>query len=183
LGHSYGAYTTMVVCGMRPALNWLEPPVAPGKGIGPDLHDARVKCGVALSPQAPGEPFFLPESFVTLRVPLLGISGTKDKQQEAGLQPMNRYQAFDLWPKNHGQNIFVWLANAYHLDFADTTGSQRRSLPSPNRDDAQPIVRTATLLFFNAHLKADPAAAEKLTTDGLKPYLRGAVDSVEVRRK
>lgn len=48
MGHSFGAFTTMVVCGMRPALNWLTPRVEPGKGIDPDLSDARVKCGVAL---------------------------------------------------------------------------------------------------------------------------------------
>ncbi|NBX26618.1 MAG: hypothetical protein EBQ99_11345, partial [Planctomycetes bacterium] len=48
MGHSFGAFTTMVVCGMRPALDWLVPPVAPGKGLGSSLRDARVTCGVAL---------------------------------------------------------------------------------------------------------------------------------------
>jgi len=35
MGHSYGAYTTLVVCGARPALDWLTSPVPPGKGLAP----------------------------------------------------------------------------------------------------------------------------------------------------
>src|SRR5512136_3038222 len=63
MGHSFGAYTTLVVCGARPALDWLTSPVSPGKGLGPDLSDPRVAAGVALSPQGPGEPFFLDTSY------------------------------------------------------------------------------------------------------------------------
>jgi len=34
MGHSFGAYTTLAVCGARPALDWLEPKVGAGKGLG-----------------------------------------------------------------------------------------------------------------------------------------------------
>ncbi len=182
LGHSFGAFTTMVVCGMRPALNWLEPPVAPGKGLGLNFRDARIACGVALSPQGPAEPFFIKESFASLNAPLLGISGDED-QQHGGLPPMNRYMAFSLWPSKQGQHKFVWLANAHHLDFTDPKGVEKRSLRSANREDVQTVVRAATLAFFNTCLKADSLAAEKLSTRGLQTYLRGSVDSVEVRSK
>lgn len=182
LGHSFGAYTTMVVCGMRPALDWLQPSVAPGKGLGPDLSDRRVTCGVALSPQGADEPFFIRESFASLRVPLMGISGSEDKQQ-GGLPPINRYNAFSLWPSNHGLNRFVWLANAHHLDFTDSTGAQRQGIRSPNRNDVQKVVRAATLLFFDNHLKPNQIGMHELTTEGLRKYLHGMVDDVEVRSK
>jgi len=182
LGHSFGAYTTMVVCGMRPALDWLEPPIAPGKGLGPDLSDRRVMCGVALSPQGADEPFFVRESFASLRVPLMGISGSEDKQQ-GGLPPINRYNAFDLWPPNRGLHRFVWLANAHHLDFTDSTGAQQRGIRSANRNDVQKIVRASTLLFFDMHLKSNSTATSEPSTQGLQKYLQGAVDSVEVRSK
>ena len=182
LGHSFGAYTTMVICGMRPALDWLEPPVEAGKGLGPNLRDNRVTCGVALSPQGADEPFFMDESFVTLNLPLMGVSGTEDKQQ-GGLPPMNRYKSFALWPGGEGQNKFVWLANAHHLDFADSTGAKQQGIRSANREDVQPIVRAATLMFFNTHLKNDTSAAGNLTTSGLQKYLRGAVNSAEVRSR
>ncbi len=177
MGHSFGAFTAMVCCGMRPALDWLEPKVGTGKGLGPDLGDPRVRCGVALSPQGVGEPFFIRESFASLKVPLLGISGTEDRQQN-GLPADNRREAFALWPK--GDHRFVWLSNARHLDFTDSTGSGRRASPSPNRDDVQVVVRAATLLFLDAHLRGDTVAARLLNTETLREYRRGKVDQVEV---
>ncbi|MFM8980239.1 MAG: alpha/beta hydrolase-fold protein [Planctomycetia bacterium] len=178
LGHSFGAYTTLVACGARPALDWLVPAVAPGKGLGPDLREARVLCGVALSPQGAGEPFFLPESFASLRVPVLGISGSKDRQQ-GNLPPENRREAFALWPATGSQRL-VWLANASHLDFTDSSGTSGRALPSPTRADVQPVTRVATRAFLDLHLKGDASAAAVLTVAGLQPHLRGAVDQVEV---
>jgi predicted dienelactone hydrolase len=180
LGHSFGAYTVLAVAGMRPALNWLTPAVAPGSGLGPDLRDRRVACGVALSPQGPGEPFFIEASYASLAVPLLGISGSKDQQQHA--EPQNRRRAFELWPP--GDKHLIWLANADHTAFSDATGSARRiMLPSRSRADVQPVVRVATLLFFNACLKADAAARRTLSVEGLRPYLRGVVNNIEVMDK
>ena len=45
MGHSFGAFTTLVVCGARPALDWLQPQVGAGRGVGPDLSDERIRCG------------------------------------------------------------------------------------------------------------------------------------------
>jgi predicted dienelactone hydrolase len=182
-GHSFGAYTTLVVSGARPALDWLEPSVEPGKGLGPDLRDPRVTCSVALSPQSPGGPFFYKESFGYLRIPIMGVSGTKDKDLSGDRPPQSRYQAFSLWPANNGANKYVWLNNASHLDFADGRGSGRGEFHSSNREDVQPLVRAATLFFFNEHLKNDDTADEKLTSQGLQLYLSGNMDGVEVRAK
>ena len=179
LGHSFGAYTVLAVAGMRPALDWLVPPVAPGAGLGPDLRDPRVGCGVALSPQGPGEPFFIEASYASLAVPLLGISGSNDRQQHAA--PAHRRRAFALWPA--GDKHLLWLANADHMAFSDATGSSQRMLPSHARTDAQPVVRAATLLFFDACLKDDVAARSQLTAAGLRPYLHGAVNDLTLDSK
>jgi predicted dienelactone hydrolase len=181
MGHSFGAYTTLVVCGARPALDWLAPPVPPGKGLAPDLSDPRVSCGVALSPQGPGEPFFSEAGFATIRTPLLGITGSRDMQQ--GLDPENRRRGFALWPE--GNKILLWLANADHTAFSDSTGApgRRAMLPSAARDDAQPVARAATLLFFRAHLRKEEPAMKLLTAEALRPYCRGKVDSLEVLEK
>ena len=180
MGHSYGAYTTMAVCGMRPALDWLAPVVQPGKGLGPDLRDPRVKCGVALSPQGPGEPLFVAESFADLRVPLLGISGSNDDQQ-AGRKASERKDAFALWAGTG--HSFVWLANARHNDFTSSSGATGASLPSTTREDVQPVTRAATRAFLDLHLKGDQGAAKRLTPESLKPLLRGEVDAVGVLAK
>lgn len=180
MGHSFGAFTTLAVCGMRPALDWIVPRVEPGRGLGPDLRDERVRCGVALSPQGVGEPFFIRESFGSLAVPLLGISGTLDRQQ-GGLPAENRREAFALWPD--GPHRLVWLTNARHVDFTDSTGIRRLELPSPTRADVQPVVRAATLLFFDVVLRGSGDAAATITADGLEPFLRGGVTGVEVLAK
>jgi predicted dienelactone hydrolase len=180
MGHSFGAFTTMVVCGMRPALDWLTPTVAPGKGLGPDLRDPRVKCGVALSPQGVGEPFFVAESFAGLQVPLLGISGTKDDQQ-AGQPATNRREAFALWPGDG--HFFVWLANAKHIDFTDSTGGSGRGLPSATRDEVQRVARPATIAFFDLHLKHVAATSSPISAAALEPLLAGEIDRVEVLSK
>jgi predicted dienelactone hydrolase len=179
LGHSFGAYTVLVAAGMRPALDWLSPPVAPGRGLGPDLRDRRVRCGVALSPQGPGEPFFIEQSYASLAVPLLAVSGGKDRQQ--GAPPANRRRAFELWPP--GDKYLVWIANADHTAFSDSSGTNRLMLPSASRTEVQPLVRAATLIFFNAYLKGDPEARKSLSPDGLKPYWHGAAGAVEVAAK
>lgn len=180
MGHSFGAFTTLAVCGMRPAVDWLSPRVEPGKGLGPDLRDERVRCGVALSPQGVGAPFFIRESFGSLAAPLLGMTGTLDKQQ-GGLPAENRREAFALWPA--GPHRLVWLTNARHIDFTDSTGIRRLELPSPTRADVQPVVRAATLLFFDSQLRGSEEAGARLTADGLRPFLRGGVTGVEVLAK
>jgi predicted dienelactone hydrolase len=179
MGHSFGAYTTLVVCGARPALDWLTPPVAPGKGLGPDLSDPRVAAGVALSPQGPGEPFFLETSYASVKKPLLGITGSRDNQQ--GAPPEHRRRFFELLAP--GGKIFIWLANADHLGFSDSNGSGQRPLPSRSRADAQPLVRAATLLFFEATLRGDENAAKALSYESLSPLLRGIVNEMEFQRK
>ena len=181
LGHSFGAYTSMVIAGMKPALDWLEPRSNYGNGLGQEMKDNRVKACVALSPQGIGEPFFLKESFYSLSTPLLGISGTEDKQQ-GGLPPINRYNAFEFWSET-GNNIFVWLSNAHHLDFTSSEGGETQGVKSKNRKEVQKVVNATTLLFYNQYLKNDTSAKTLMNTNGIKPYLSGEVNDVEVRIK
>jgi len=179
MGHSYGAYTTLVVCGARVALDWLEPEVPPGSGLGPDLSDPRVDACVALSPQGPGEPFFLETSYGGLTRPVMGISGSRDRQQ--GAPPENRRRFFELVPP--GDKIFLWLSNADHMAFSDSSGSGRRSFPSRSRRDAQPLVRAATLLFFETYLRENPEAGKALSVEALMPLLGGNIDDLELLKK
>jgi predicted dienelactone hydrolase len=182
LGHSFGAYTSMVIAGIRPALQWIRPAVKPGSGLGSDLSDKRVKACVALSPQGAEEPFFIEESFLTLKSPLMGISGTKDKIM-GNTAPINRYNSFSLWPAANGIHKFVWLENAAHNDFSDNEGSGTHNFYSPNRKDVSKVVRAAVLIFFNYHLKGNKTIIDHLSTNGLQSYLNGKITNIEVRSK
>ena len=182
MGHSYGAYTTLAICGARPALDWLKPKVGAGKGLGPDLSDKRVSCGVALSPQGPGEPFFLESSYRTLRVPLLGISGTKDVQQSN--LPIHRKKSFRFWPK--GDRYLLWINNASHLQFSDPTGSRQRRTNlgarlRQRREDVQKVSRAATLIFFDKYLRGKRTV--ELREADLKKHMGGIVDGIELLKK
>ncbi len=183
MGHSFGAFTTLVVCGARPALDWMQPRVGTGQGLGPDLFDKRIRCGVALSPQGPGDPFFLEESYASIRVPLLGISGSKDKQQN--FEPMHRKRGFQYWPE--GERYLLWINNANHLSFSDSTGSKSRrenrftEALASRREDVQRVSRAATLLFFDQHLKQLPDTAFRETD--LQKYRRGIADEIELLTK
>jgi predicted dienelactone hydrolase len=173
LGHSFGAYTVLALAGVRPALDWLKPVVGKGRGLGPDLRDARVACVVALSPQAPGEPFFIESSYATMAVPVLGITGSKDAQQgDAG--PEDRRRALALWPA--GDKWLVWIDGADHSAFSDSTGSGKRMLRSASRERAQPVVRAATLRFFDACLKGDATGREALSVETLRSQARDRIE-------
>lgn len=182
MGHSFGAYTTLAVAGTKPALDWIEPKVGTGLGLGPDLSDKRVNCGLALSPQAPGDPFFLKQSYESLRIPILGISGTNDKQQN-GDPAIARYDSFKLWPEMENKNMFLWLTNAGHFDFTDSTGGQQHGRESSTRKDVQRIVRVASLLYFNNCLKPSQGQETQLTQQILDQYLNGEINKLELRRK
>lgn len=181
MGHSFGAFTTLVVCGARPALDWIQPKVGDGSGLGPDLFDKRVRCGVALSPQGPGAPFFLAESYRSIRVPLLGISGSRDKQQHA--EPLHRKRSFRYWPKE--DRYLLWIGNANHLSFSDSTGSGRRMTTIGNasvrREDVQRVSRAATLMFFDKYLKQSRNA--DIREADLIPLKRGIVNKIELLSK
>lgn len=183
MGHSFGAFTTLAACGARPALDWLQPKVGAGKGLGPDLHDERVLCGVALSPQGPGEPFFLPTSYRSIRVPLLGISGSRDKQQ--GKEPIHRKRSFQYWP--NGDRYLLWINNANHISFSDSTGSKKRSRSriaakiGERHEDVQKVSRAATLIFFDQYLKETKDVV--LREEDLTKQLGGIVDKIELLSK
>jgi predicted dienelactone hydrolase len=172
-GHSYGAYTALVVGSVRVANDWMVPGRSPG--LAPSMADHRVKAIVALSPQGPGEPFFREDSYSGLTIPALGISGSEDGQQ--GIPASNRKRGFALWPK--GDKTLVWLTGADHNAFSDPTGSGSRSLPSKSRADAQPIAQLSTRLFFDHYLKGDTAALKTLR-DPATYSPKGAISAVEV---
>jgi len=164
IGHSFGAYTALVMCGARPILDHLDPSVPPGKGLAPDLSDPRVTIGIALSPQGTGGPFFGKESFKTIDRPMLLVSGTRDVQKGVrGVLPAERRrEAFGLMPA--GEKYLLWLTGADHLGFSDK-GKPRRQPQSAVHADMQRIAKAMTVVFCDAMLKGDEVAKAHLDED------------------
>lgn len=119
-GHSYGAFTAMLIGGAR---------TFPG---GTSYADPRVKAVVAMSPQGPSETFGLTtESWKDATVPTLFMTGTMDRGMSDGETPEWRRTAFDLAPA--GDKWLVVLEGATHASF---TGRIDASVPGrPLSDD------------------------------------------------
>ena len=103
-GHSYGAFTAMLIGGAR---------TFPG---GVSYKDPRVKATVAMSPQGPSETFGLTEeSWKDVTVPALFMTGTMDRGMSDNETPEWRRQGFEHSPA--GDKWLVVLDGAGHASF------------------------------------------------------------------
>ncbi len=182
MGHSFGAYTTLVVCGARPILDYLEPKVGPGKGLAEDLSDPRVTFGFAMSPQSPGTTFFSEDSYKTVKRPLVCMSGSKDVQKGFDgklMLPYRRLEVLKLLPA--GGKFFLWLRNADHFSFADNPKAYL--FPSLARADVQRISKAMMVLFCDYFLKGKKEVADKLNREYVNSLSGQVVTKVEWYQK
>lgn len=184
-GHSYGAFVAMLLAGVEP--------VRDGKPI--ELRDPRVKAIVAMSPQGLSSARGLSaESFRNVKIPVMYMTGDRDRGALEGETPEWRRTAFDNTPA--GDTYFVLINGASHLSFAGGFSLPTAEEDQLDRMDQQnpytrnPQVRSrgenrlmqqrgvfdnikiAAVAFFDAYLKNAPEAREYLDT---KLTMRGGV--------
>lgn len=123
-GHSYGAFAAMLVSGARTF-----------SGANPISYaDSRVRAALVMSPQGPGATRGLTEaSWQEIRVPVLYMTGSADRDVEESENEAWRRQAFELSPA--GDKWFVSIAGAGHYSFAGRL--PRLDVP---RDDVVPVM-------------------------------------------
>lgn len=182
-GHSYGAFTAMLIGGVR---------TFPGAA---SYADPRVKAIVAMSPQGPGDVRGLTrESWSELRIPTLFMTGTRDAGVTDDETPEWRREAFALSPP--GDKWLVVLEGARHGSFTGRTQdilaveTEREPIsndPTTTRDTTRAIppsarrervslseneraifnrVKGLSLAFWDASLKGDPKGREALDEQG-----------------
>jgi predicted dienelactone hydrolase len=162
MGHSYGAYTTLVVSGARPIRDHMIPVQDPPTGLAEDLSDPRVTFGFPMSPQPTGGTFFGEDSYKTINRPLVCLTGPKDdwKTSDGKVMPgERRLEVFKLLPA--GEKYFFWLEGADHAAFSD--GPKAGFLPSEARPDAQRISKALMVVSCDYYLKGKKEAAEFLS--------------------
>ncbi len=182
MGHSYGAYTTLAICGAQPILDYLEPMVSPGTGLAGDYSDPRVTFGLAMSPQPPGGTYFGQESYLTINRPLVGISGSKDTWKTFDDKVMlakNRWQFWELLP--NGDKYFLWLENADHFSFADNPKTWL--FPSKSRPDVQRISKAMMVLFCDHFLKERKEAKDKMNKEYANSLSGNVVTEIQWHEK
>lgn len=154
-GHSFGAVTTQHVSGQ-----------SLGR-LGPQGVDPRIDAAVALSPSVPsrGAPA---EAFDQVKIPWLLMTGTKDDGAGVSTQtPESRQQVFPALPPTIDRYQLV-LNDAEHHAFGDVRGGFGQRTRNPNHHWA---IRALTTAFWDAHLRADPAANAWLHGEGAKTVL------------
>jgi predicted dienelactone hydrolase len=135
-GHSYGAFTAMLVGGAKAFGN---PPVSGG--------DPRVKAILAMSPQGVASNRGLTtESWRDLRLPAMFMTGTRDYGANETENPDWRRTAYENSPT--GDKYFVLIRNAGHLTFTGLASGLGQEQYDRNRDN--PIVDPRTGQILNA---------------------------------
>jgi predicted dienelactone hydrolase len=156
-GHGYGAFTAMLIGGVKTFTN----------GVATSYADPRANAIVAMSPPGAGPTRGLTEeSFKTLAVPTLFLTGTRDYGATEAEDPAWRKKAYDLSPPPDKR--FVSIAGAGHLAFTGQTtefgmvteptypndmGMPRNPGPgSPAYPQSQPMQRPNAVPVFSRDL-------------------------------
>lgn len=142
-GHSYGAYTALVIAGGLVALE-------PGDRV--SLADPRVDAIVALSSPLMRALTTVP-AYAPIRVPILHLTGTRDSTREFATTPRHRRIPFDSI--TNAEQYLVTLTGARHGTFSDDGDLRTAS-------SLHPWIAEFTSTFWDGWLKNDPAARARL---------------------
>lgn len=199
-GHSFGAFTTLILAGAP-----VNIPVnlSPGYGGLTDFGDKRIKAFLVLSGQGTGKVglcFPSKESYGAIKAPMLVMTGSRDKGQR-GQPPSWRMEPFTY--AGGGNKHLLFIEGANHLTFTgniftrtiDNDKKERKSLKLfssmvQNHIDSGlakaaeynaktkplfPYVQKAGLAFYDAYLKNDQSALEFLKSHQLEKSSLGLI--------
>jgi predicted dienelactone hydrolase len=146
-GHSYGAYTALVIAGGLVALE-------PGRRV--SLADPRVDAIVALSSPLMRALTTAP-AYAPIKVPILHLTGTKDSTREFATAPRHRRIPFETIA--NAEQYLVTLEGARHGTFSDDGDL-------PTAEALHPWIAEFTSTFWDGWLKNDPTARAHLKNLG-----------------
>lgn len=154
-GHSFGAYTTLAIGGQSFSLP---------RGMKISFGDARVKAIVPMSAPVPAGRVDLAESYATVRVPMLLMTGTDDQSPIGHTTPADRRIPYDK--VSHADAYFLNLTDGDHSVFSAPNWPGRNK----QRDaEHRKLILQSSSAFWNAYLKGDDNARQWLTDqDGMQ---------------
>ncbi|MDJ0522530.1 MAG: alpha/beta hydrolase fold domain-containing protein [Planctomycetota bacterium] len=151
-GHSFGAHTSQLVGGVTTG--------GVTSGARASHRDARAKAVLLVSPQGRGGELDQ-ASFTTLTVPMLTITGTRDRGR--GGQPFTwRLEPFSYAPP--GDKYAALIDGARH-SFGGITGHPPNRRTGPANVEHVNAVKALSLLFWQAYLRGDDDARALLASD------------------
>jgi predicted dienelactone hydrolase len=144
-GHSFGAYTAMLLGGVKADL---------GQEKGKTFLDTRVKCILPISGQGTGQQGLTDKSWESLSLPMMTITGTRD--QGAGGQGVEwKKEPYNYSPT--GDKYLVVIDGANHVSFGGGLGIRGNGITD--------IVKLCTTHYWDAYLKKSEAAKEYLRSE------------------
>ena len=158
-GHSFGAATTLVVCGE-------ELPVVKNS-----LADPRIQCAIAMSVPTPLSGSRSPPAYSEIKIPIFVMTGTEDTGFAAR---RDRRLAFDQISRPG--TCFVNFNGLDHMTFSG------HLFPRERGKDAKfhPLICAGTTAFWDAHLKGNAGAENWLARGGFARFI-GAAGKFEVK--
>ncbi len=146
-GHSFGAYTAMLIGGVTTDL---------GKDKGKSFFDKRVKCILPISGQGTGQQGLTEASWDALKLPMMTITGTRD--QGAGGQGVDwKKEPYKYSPA--GDKYLVVVDGANHLSFGGGLGARG--------GDVTDTVKLCSTHYWDAYLKKSEASKKYLQSNEL----------------
>ena len=146
-GHSFGAYTAMMIGGVTADL---------GNDKDKSFADKRVACILPISGQGTGQQGLTDRSWESLKIPMMTITGNRD--QGIGGQGVEwKKEPYKLSPK--GDKFLVVIDGANHFSFGGGLGLRGSG--------AAEVVTLCSTHYWNAYLKDSAAARKYLQSDQL----------------
>jgi dienelactone hydrolase len=158
-GHSFGAYTSELIGGVRITL--------PGNDQLQSFADKRVCAILLLSPQGEGRMGLTEHSWDHLRLPMLLMYGSRD-YGAWGEPAVWRSEPYQKSPSGHKYE--VELVGGTHMGFAASSRTQTVL------NHQFQCAKLETLAFWNAYLKHNRKAADYLASYGLRDFSLNAAN-------
>jgi predicted dienelactone hydrolase len=172
-GHSYGAFTTQMIAGVRVEI--------PGRGI-QNFGDERPGAFLLLSPQGKSQNGLTESSWKGLTRPMMSMTGSND----TGL--MGRLASWRKDPFTYSpppDKYLVFIDGAFHMSFTGALADDNSPLAQrllvarvTSKTDQRAVfdyVKIASIAFWDAYLKDDVRARDYLKSDALAGYSKTQV--------
>ena len=164
-GHSYGAFTALAIAGQV---------FAPGLAMQDSVVDPRVKAAIPMSAPVPGNHRRLDESYASVKIPCLHMTGTKDSSMIGDTKPEDRRLPYDHC--RNSDQFLITFKDGDHMIF-----SGRVVRPGSRDKLFQALICDSTTAFWDAYLRSNLAKKAWLT-NGFKSML-GDAGTFEMKLK
>jgi predicted dienelactone hydrolase len=141
-GHSYGASTTMLVCGEL-------------SHSGHTFTEDRIKCAIAMSPPVSVPKAMYDRTYAGVKIPLFVMTGTRDDSPIGESKAVDRRVPFD-----HVKDIPAYLIIFQDADHLLFSGKHRVKQATDDRD--QQLVLQGSVAFWDAYLRGNEEAKKWL---------------------